>query len=61
MFSYIIPNPKEEMVRTLEVKSADEGNAPLGNRLYRYELVDNKLVGSPQVASEFACHGVGHS
>jgi aldose sugar dehydrogenase len=24
--------------------SADEGNAPLGNRLYRYELVDNKLI-----------------
>jgi aldose sugar dehydrogenase len=24
--------------------STDEGNAPLGNRLYRYELVNNKLI-----------------
>ena len=36
-----------------------EGKNPLGNRLYRYELVNNRLV-EPELLAEFACQSWRH-
>ena len=43
VFLYYTESEREDG-EDLGGESADEEYAPLGNRLYRYELVDNKLV-----------------
>ena len=41
--------------------SCDEENEPLGNRLYRYELVDNKLVNPTLLLDSPASPGAAHN
>jgi aldose sugar dehydrogenase len=43
VFLYYTESEREDG-EDLGSESVEEGNVPLGNRLYRYELVDNKLI-----------------
>jgi aldose sugar dehydrogenase len=61
VYLYYTESEEDALDDCSSTSSCDEENEPLGNRLYRYELVDNKLVNPTLLLDLPASSGAAHN